>query len=94
MKKYQYNINNLDCPNCARKLEETLNQTYAKWLEQVEKSPFTNRGEISLDESRYSNEIESILASSTVPNKEIIAEKIKAEFEKKKAKIILLIFAF
>ena len=26
MKKYQYNINNLDCPNCARKLEETLNK--------------------------------------------------------------------
>lgn len=72
----------------VEKLEEILNQTYAKWLEQVEKSPFTNRGEISLDESRYSNEIESILASSTVPNKEIIAEKIKAEFEKKKAKII------
>lgn len=26
MKKYRYNINNLDCPNCARKLEETLNK--------------------------------------------------------------------
>ena len=26
MKKYQYNINNLTCPNCARKLEEKLNQ--------------------------------------------------------------------
>ncbi len=25
MKKYQYNIKNLDCPNCARKLEEKLN---------------------------------------------------------------------
>lgn len=26
MKKYKYNINNLDCANCARKLEESLNQ--------------------------------------------------------------------
>ena len=25
MKKYEFNINNLDCPNCARKLEEKLN---------------------------------------------------------------------
>ncbi len=25
MKKYEYNIKNLDCPNCARKLEEKLN---------------------------------------------------------------------
>ena len=25
MKKYEYKINNLDCPNCARKLEEKLN---------------------------------------------------------------------
>lgn len=25
MKKYRYNINNLDCPNCARKIEEYLN---------------------------------------------------------------------
>ncbi len=25
MKKYEYNISNLDCPNCARKLEEKLN---------------------------------------------------------------------
>ena len=24
MKKYKYNINNLDCANCARKLEESL----------------------------------------------------------------------
>lgn len=26
MKKYKYNINNLDCPNCARSLEENLNK--------------------------------------------------------------------
>ena len=26
MKKYKYNINNLDCANCARKLEESLNK--------------------------------------------------------------------
>lgn len=26
MKKYKYNINNLDCANCARKIEETLNK--------------------------------------------------------------------
>lgn len=26
MKKYQYNINNLDCANCARKIEEILNK--------------------------------------------------------------------
>lgn len=26
MKKYKYTINNLDCANCARKLEETLNK--------------------------------------------------------------------
>lgn len=26
MKKYKYNINNLDCPNCARKIEESLNK--------------------------------------------------------------------
>ena len=26
MKKYEYNINNLDCANCARKLEEKLNK--------------------------------------------------------------------
>ena len=25
MKKYEFNISNLDCPNCARKLEEILN---------------------------------------------------------------------
>ena len=24
MKKFKYNINNLDCANCARKIEETL----------------------------------------------------------------------
>lgn len=26
MKKYKYNINNLDCANCARKVEESLNE--------------------------------------------------------------------
>ena len=26
MKKYKYNINNLDCANCAREIEETLNK--------------------------------------------------------------------
>ena len=26
MKKYKYNINNLDCANCARKIEEILNR--------------------------------------------------------------------
>ena len=26
MKKYKYNINNLDCANCARKIEEILNK--------------------------------------------------------------------
>ena len=26
MKKYKYNINNLDCANCARELEESLNK--------------------------------------------------------------------
>lgn len=26
MKKYKYNINNLDCANCARKIEESLNK--------------------------------------------------------------------
>lgn len=26
MRKYKYNINNLDCANCARKIEETLNK--------------------------------------------------------------------
>ena len=26
MKKYKYNINNLDCTNCAREIEETLNK--------------------------------------------------------------------
>ena len=25
MKKYKYNINNLDCANCAREIEESLN---------------------------------------------------------------------
>lgn len=25
MKKYKYNINNLDCANCAREVEESLN---------------------------------------------------------------------
>ena len=25
MKKYRYNINNLDCANCAREVEESLN---------------------------------------------------------------------
>ena len=25
MKKYKYNINNLDCANCAREIEEMLN---------------------------------------------------------------------
>ena len=28
MKKYKYNINNLDCANCARKLEESLYNNY------------------------------------------------------------------
>lgn len=26
MKKYKYNINNLDCANCAREIEESLNK--------------------------------------------------------------------
>ena len=26
MKKYKYNINNLDCANCAREIEEELNK--------------------------------------------------------------------
>ena len=26
MKKYKYNINNLDCANCAREVEESLNK--------------------------------------------------------------------
>ena len=26
MKKYKYNINNLDCANCARKIEESLSK--------------------------------------------------------------------
>ena len=26
MKKYKYNINNLDCANCAREVEESLNE--------------------------------------------------------------------
>ena len=26
MKKYKYNINNLDCANCARKIEEDINK--------------------------------------------------------------------
>ena len=26
MKKYKYNINNLDCANCAREIEEMLNK--------------------------------------------------------------------
>ena len=25
MKKYKYNINNLDCASCAREIEESLN---------------------------------------------------------------------
>lgn len=33
MKKYKYNIENLDCPNCARKIEENLNKN--KNLENV-----------------------------------------------------------
>lgn len=30
MKKYKYNINNLDCPNCARKIEDELKKHYSK----------------------------------------------------------------
>ena len=30
MKKYKYNINNLDCANCAREVEESLNNNDSK----------------------------------------------------------------
>ena len=31
MGKYKYHINNLDCANCAREIEEMLNKNYEVW---------------------------------------------------------------
>ena len=47
MKKYKYNINNLDCANCARKIEEILNKN----KEKLHKTPIyiEKNGEIPVE---------------------------------------------
>lgn len=74
MKKYRYNINNLDCPNCARKLEETLNKN--KKLQNVKVNFATKKisyetETVTLKEiNKIAKEIESgISISEEVTNK-------------------------
>jgi len=76
VKKYKYNINNLDCANCARKIEELLNED--KRLNNVivnfntSKLVYESYDELSIDEV---NKIIKLVDDKCYISEEIVVEK-------------------
>ena len=77
MKKYKYNINNLDCPNCARSLEENLNKN--KELNNVIVNFSTKK--ISYETDNITLEELNKLVKNIEPDASVTEEEQKAKKE-------------
>lgn len=79
MKKYRYNINNLDCANCARAIEDSLNKNkvFSNVVVNFSSSKLTYESDKEFSEQELNKLIHKIEPDASVSKEEI---EVKKEF--------------
>ena len=79
MKKYRYNINNLDCANCARAIEDSLNKNkdFSNVVVNFSSSKLTYESDNEFSEQELNKLIHKIEPDASVSKEEI---EVKKEF--------------